>query len=44
VSCADFTSLEGVKYDLDFLVSPNYGVVATLIHSKDGKKTAYDIH
>ena len=44
VSCADFTDTAGVKYDLDFLVSPNYGVVATLIHSKDGKKTAYDIH
>ena len=44
VSCADFTDPGGVKYDLDFLVSPNYGVVATLIHSKDGKKTAYDIH
>jgi len=44
VSCSDFTDSKGVKYDLDFLVSPNYGVVATLIHSKDGKKTAYDIH
>ena len=45
VSCADFKdSVSGDRYDLDFLVSPNYGVVATLIHSKNGKKTAYDIH
>jgi hypothetical protein len=44
VSCAYFTDPDGIEYDLDFLVSPNYGVVATLIHSKDGKKTAYDIH
>jgi hypothetical protein len=44
VSCAYFKDPSGVIYDLDFLVSPNYGVVATLIHSKDGKKTAYDIH
>ncbi len=44
VSCSYFTNSGGVTYDLDFLVSPNYGVVATLIHSKDGKKTAYDIH
>jgi hypothetical protein len=44
VSCSYFANAEGVIYDLDFLVSPNYGVVATLIHSKDGKKTAYDIH
>ena len=44
VSCAYFKNPEGVVYDLDFLVSPNYGVVATLIHSKDGKKTDYDIH
>ena len=44
VSCAYFTDSAGTKYDLDFLVSPNYGVVATLIHSKNGKHTAYDIH
>ncbi len=44
VSCADFTSANGDRYDLDFLVSPNYGVVASLIHSKKGKHTAYDIH
>ena len=44
ISCADFKDSAGIMYDLDFLVSPNYGVVATLIHSKDGKKTAYDIH
>ena len=44
VSCAYFKDPAGVIYDLDFLVSPNYGVVATLIHSKDGQKTDYDIH
>jgi hypothetical protein len=44
VSCAYFKDPAGMVYDLDFLVSPNYGVVAKLIHSKDGKKTAYDIH
>ncbi len=45
VTCADFMdSASGAKYDLDFLVSENYGVVATLIHSKNGKHTDYNIH
>jgi hypothetical protein len=44
ISCADFKDSAGVMYDLDFLVSSKYGVVATLIHSKAGKKTNYDIH
>ena len=44
VACADFHDAKGVVYDLDFLVSRHYGVVATLVHSKDGRKTAYDIH
>jgi hypothetical protein len=45
VTCADFKdSASGDKYDLDFLVSENYGVVATLIHSKNGKYTDYNIH
>jgi hypothetical protein len=45
VTCADFTDIaSGAKYDLDFLVSANYGVVATLIHSKNGKHTAYNVH
>ncbi len=44
VTCADFTGAGGAKYDLDFLVSSNYGVVATLIHSRDGKHTPYNVH
>ena len=44
ISCADFVDGKGVRYDLDFLVSKNYEVVAVLIHAKNGKKTQYDIH
>ena len=44
ISCADFTDKNGVKYDLDFLVSKNHHVVAVLIHSINNKKTKYDIH
>ncbi len=44
ISCADFTDKNGVKYDLDFLVSKNHEVVAVLIHSINNKKTKYDIH
>ena len=44
VSCADFVADDGTLYDIDFFVSTNYGVVATLIHAKGGKKTSYDIH
>ncbi len=44
VACADFHDAKGMVYDLDFLVSPSYGVVATLVHAKDGKHTAYDVH
>jgi hypothetical protein len=43
VSCADFTAEDGTVYDLDFLVSRNYGVVATLVHAKSGKKISYEI-
>jgi len=43
VSCADFTSKDGTLYDLDFLVSSKYGVVATLVHAKGGKKISYEI-
>ena len=44
VSCADFVAEDGTMYDLDFFVSAQYGVVATLVHAKNGKKTKYDIH
>ncbi len=44
ISCADFTDKNGVKYDLDFLVSKNHEVVAVLIHAINNKKTSYDIH
>ena len=44
VSCADFLAPDGTVYDLDFFVSKNYGVVAALVHSKDGKKSPYDVH
>ena len=44
ISCADFTDKNGVKYDLDFLVSKNHEVVAVLIHAINNKKTKYDIH
>ena len=43
VSCADFTAEDGTLYDLDFLVSRKYGVVATLVHAKNGKKIGYEI-
>ncbi len=43
VSCADFTAEDGTLYDLDFLVSSKYAVVATLVHAKNGKKTDYAI-
>jgi hypothetical protein len=44
VTCADFVDSNGVRYDLDFLVSKNHEVVAVLIHAKKGKKIPYDIH
>jgi len=43
VSCADFTAEDGTLYDLDFLVSGKYGVVATLVHAKNGKHISYEI-
>ena len=43
ISCADFTAEDGTVYDLDFLVSPQYGIVGTLVHSKNGKYISYDI-
>ncbi len=43
VSCADFTAEDGTPYDLDFLVSSKYAVVATLVHAKNGKKISYEI-
>jgi len=43
VSCADFTAEDGTLYDLDFLVSRKYGVVATLVHAKNGHKISYEI-
>ena len=43
VSCADFTAEDGTLYDLDFLVSGTYGVVATLVHSKNGDHISYEI-
>ncbi len=43
VSCADFTAEDGTPYDLDFLVSSKYAVVATLVHAKNGKKIPYEI-
>ena len=43
VSCADFTAEDGTLYDLDFLVSRKYGVVATLVHAKNGEKISYEI-
>ena len=44
VSCADFVAEDGTLYDIDFFVSRNYGVVAALVHSKNGKKSPYDLH
>jgi len=44
VSCADFVAEDGTLYDLDFFVSKNYGVVSTIVHSKNGVHTDYDIH
>jgi hypothetical protein len=43
VTCADFVDSDGVRYDLDFLVSKNHEVVAVLIHAKKGIKIPYDI-
>jgi hypothetical protein len=43
VSCADFTAEDGTLYDLDFLVSGKYGVVAILVHAKNGKHISYEI-
>ncbi len=43
ISCADFTAEDGTVYDLDFLVSQQYGIVGTLVHSKNGKYISYDI-
>ncbi len=43
VSCADFKAEDGTLYDLDFLVSRKYAVVATLVHAKSGKKISYEI-
>ena len=44
VSCADFVAPDGTLYDLDFFLSMKHGVVSTLVHAKDGQKSAYDIH
>ena len=44
ISCADFTDKSGIKIDIDFLVSPNYEVVESLIHKKDGKRMDYGVH
>ncbi|MDM8559462.1 hypothetical protein [Candidatus Parabeggiatoa sp. HSG14] len=44
VSCADFISTDGRKYDLDFLVLPKgdaYQVNQAIVHSVDGKKREY---
>lgn len=43
ISCADFVDDKGVSYDLDFLLSKKYEVVAVLIHARDGKKIPYNI-
>ena len=43
ISCADFTAEDGTLYDLDFLVSPQYGIVGTLVHSKNGEYISYEI-
>ncbi len=43
VSCADFTAEDGTLYDLDFLVSHKYEVVATLVHAINGEKMQYEI-
>ena len=46
-SCADFIDPKTQdKYDIDFLVSKantDYVVVQPLVHSKNGKKTPYDL-
>ena len=44
VGCTDFVAPDGTLYDLDFFLSKNYGVVATLVHSKNGVHTEYDVH
>lgn len=44
ISCADFVDDKGVLYDLDFLLSKKYEVVAVLIHAKNGKKIHYNIN
>ncbi|GJL54934.1 MAG: hypothetical protein NPIRA02_20660 [Nitrospirales bacterium] len=43
VSCADFVAPDGTLYDLDFFVSTKHGVVAALVHSKNGVHTDYNI-
>lgn len=46
VSCADFTGIDGIKYDVDLLVGKkgkSYQVVESLIHKRDGKKSPYDV-
>ena len=44
VSCSNFIAEDGTLYDVDFFVSKNYAVVATIVHSKNGEKTPYDVH
>ena len=46
VSCADFVDADGIKVDLDFLVSDDHGhfkTVETIVHKVDGTKRPYDL-
>ena len=46
VSCADFKSADGVKYDLDFMVAESQGrlkVFQALIHKVGNDKRAYHL-
>lgn len=45
-SCADFVAADGTKFDIDFLVQKDkstFEVVSALVHSRDGKKSPYDV-
>jgi hypothetical protein len=41
---ADFMAEDGMVYDLDFVISKGYAVIAILVHAKDGVEAPYDKH
>ena len=44
ISCSDFVADDGTLYDVDFLISEEYGVVSSIVHAKAGKHKSYDVN